>query len=151
MVERVPVAAGVVVPGTDAHVVHVEGGPRAGSPYYDLRIGLGGGAPVTVGVPVYGLVAAPVRADLVHLPALDLRDASVEIGVTYRWDPSAPRCVLTLAGQCVATNPVGSTSWLLRGAAAMLVVHARVVDTAGGTVAEQWLTVPYAGQAVGVA
>lgn len=140
---------GISTPAVSNYGVTVDGRPRAGSPYYDLTIGVFSRSTL-LPVPTFGLLQEPVHVELLRGSQSVSTPAWVRLTVSQRSDPSQQGCALGF-GPC-APLPVTwrSLEWLyFQGAGAMLLVEAQLLDGQGRVLAGQVLTIPYGGQFAG--
>lgn len=140
---------GISTPAVSNYGVTVDGRPRAGSPYYDLTIGVFSRS-TFLAVPTFGLLQEPVHVELLRGSQSVSTPAWVRLTVSQRSDPSQQGCALGF-GPC-APLPVTwrSLEWLyFQGAGAMLLVEAQLLDGQGRVLSGQVLTIPYGGQFAG--
>jgi len=141
----------VEIPDIDVPLLVVDGRPRASDPaMYDLSVQAANQAPVKRGLLTLGLVR-----ESLHLELVDIKGTKVDVSVrvSYRYDPSAYRCVTDdgEGGTCTLKFPINDTKWVTErdGSKAELVVHVAASQD-GKIVAERATAIPFAGQIVGM-
>lgn len=131
-------------------VVFVRGAPREGAPStYDITFGISEQQPTTLGILTFGLVTQRVEAELLRIPA---STTEVNLRVAARYDSSQYACAADNGSDvCYASIPLRDLNWLSggEGSRAELVITLSASRN-GETLQERTITVPYAGQPMGL-
>lgn len=131
-------------------ILSVKGKPRAENPnMYDVEVGISEQRPTKAGIMTFGLVTKEVQAELLRIPAstTDLR-----VTISSRYDSSQYTCAADNGEDtCYAGSPISDLEWLTSGdgSRAELVITLRA-ERNGDVLQERTLTVPYAGQPMGL-
>lgn len=137
----------VVVSDTGRPAVTVQGRPNAkDSSMYELTITAADQPSIKKSILTFGLVREQINAELVRIPR---QAAQVDVSIGYRYDASQHAC--TVDDPCAVKSPVKDLTWLTSGdgSRAEMVIRIRVTKD-DQTLAERMLTVPYAGQVLGL-
>ncbi|MCA1814033.1 MAG: hypothetical protein LC624_08790, partial [Halobacteriales archaeon] len=128
--------------------VRVDGAPRADNPdYYELDVMANGVMLPPVSVFTAGQLRQPVHLEA---PVLPVRVDSVHARLAYRYDPSAPLCLVIVGSSCTASLPVDprdTEGALHESPSAQLVLQ--VGWSGSDPASDVTLTLPFAGQVAG--
>lgn len=131
-------------------VVSIKGAPREGAPStYDVTFGISEQQPTTVGILTFGLVTQKVEAELLRIPA---STTEINLRVSGRYDSSQYACAVDDGSDvCYASTPLRDLRWLSggEGSRAALVLTISVIRN-DESLQERTLTLPYAGQPMGL-
>ncbi|MDQ3940488.1 MAG: hypothetical protein M3238_03950 [Actinomycetota bacterium] len=140
------------VPEQNVAVARFHGRPRPTNPnMYDLTVSVAGQPQIDRGILSFGLIKNEVRVELVRIPE---QTVTVTTTLAYRYDSSQYTC-LSDSGEgetCTANSPIKDFEWLTsgEGSRAELIIRVSVAHQ-GNVIAERTVTVPFAGQAGGIA
>lgn len=141
----------VEVSDTGTAQVSIHGRPRANDEtMYDLAVTAAGQPTIKRGILTFGLVQQNIDLDLVRIPR---QHVQVDVTLGYRYDSSQYSCISDGGdGQgCSAKSPVKDLTWLTSGdgSRAELIVKVKVSKDEKA-LAERTVTIPFAGQVVGM-
>jgi hypothetical protein len=136
------------VPGAEAAVASIKGGPDANGDY-SVTWKVADRTSGSVALPGLGLLP-PAQVALLSVPetSVEIPAYRVELQASYRFDRAAPPCIVQAPSGCLRAPAPASPDWALEAGTSLRLVI-RLVDGKGSTVVERSVEVPLAGQVLG--